>query len=293
VQKVRSLVLDDETVRSFLFELDIAINFFHRGYDVQFVDLQALGTYDLLVSDGQTELEIECKTKSADAGRKITKGNFYLLCDVLAADLAPLTESFALLFKTDGRLSGNQQLFHSVAEEIKGCRIAGQDTGQVGKLRFEIFNLPPGLHIRTNEEAAAALAPHWSPGGHYFVWSNVETLIVRCESTDQDRVLKAIYDDLKHGAGQLSETRPSMLACQLEDIDDEDWNQLRGESGLAAMSGRLLGSPERNHINFVVYSSDKTAPKKEGTTTSFFATNLWFGNKNPKYAISKSFFGSI
>ena len=292
VQKVRSLVLDDETVRSFLFELDIAINFFHLGYDVQFADLQALGNYDLLVSDGQTELEIECKTKSADAGRKITRGNFYLLCDVLAADLAPLTESFTLLFKTDGRLSGNQELFHTVAEEIKRCRVAGQDTGQVEKLRFEILNLPPGLQIKTNEEAAPALAPHWSPGGHYFVWSNVQTLIVRCESTDQDRVLKAIYDDLKHGAGQLSKTRPSMLACQLEDIDDEGWNQLRSESGLAAMSGRLLGSPDRNFINFVVYSSDRTAPKKEGTTTSFFATNLWFGNKNPKYAISKSFFAS-
>src|SRR5215510_4333563 len=160
VQKIQSLVLDDETVRSFLFELDIAVNFFHRGYDVQFGDLQDLETYDLLVSDGQTELEIECKTKSADAGRKITRGNFHLLCDVLAADLAPLTESFAFLFKTDGRLSGNQELFHSVAEEIKRCRVAGPDTGQVEKLRFEILNLPPGLQIRTNEEAAATLAPH-------------------------------------------------------------------------------------------------------------------------------------
>ena len=78
------------------------------------------------------------------------------------------------------------------------------------------------------------------PAGHHFVWSNVQTLIVGCESTDRDRVLKAIYEDLKHGAGQLSKSRPSMLACQLEDIDDEGWNQLHGESGLAAMSGRLL-----------------------------------------------------
>jgi hypothetical protein len=293
LSKVRSLVLDDETVRSFLFELDIAINFFHRGYDVQFVDLQDLGTYDLLVSDGQTELEIECKTKSADAGRKITRGNFYLLCDVLAADLAPLTKSFALLFKTDGRLSGSQELFHSVAEEIKQCRNAGRDSGQVENLLFEILDLSPGFQVRTNEEAATALAPHWSPDAHYFVLSNMETLIVGCESTDKNRVLKAIYEDLKRGAGQLSKTRPSMLACQLEDIDDESWNQLRGESGLAAMSGRLLGSPERNHINFVIYSSDKTAPRTEGAITSFSSTNLRFGNKNAKYVIPESFFGSV
>jgi hypothetical protein len=293
LQKVRSLVLDDETVRSFLFELDIAINYFHRGYDVQFVDLQDLGTYDLLVSEGQTELEIECKTKSADAGRKITRRNFYLLCDVLAADLAPLTKSFALLFKTDGRLSGSQELFHSVSEEIKQCRNAGRDNGQVENLRFEILNLSPGFQVKTNEEAAIALAPHWSPDAHYFVLSNVETLIVGCESTDKNRVLKAIYEDLKRGAGQLSKTRPSMLACQLEEIDDEDWTKLRGESGLAAMTARLLGNPERNHINFVVYSSDQTAPRIEGAITSFSATNLRFGNKNAKYVLPESFFGSV
>lgn len=290
---LQSILLDDDTVSTFLFELDIAINFFHRGYEIQFVDLQNLGTYDLLVSDGQCELEVECKTKSADAGRKITRSNFYLLCDVLAADLAPLTESFALLFKCHDRLIGRQELFHAVADEIKGCRLAGRDKGQVENLHFEVTNLPPGLRIRTNKEAATALAPHWSPDAHYFVLSNDATLIVGCESTNRDRVLKAIYEDLKHGAGQLSKTRPSMLACQLEEIDDEDWTKLRGESGLAAMTGRLLGNPERNHINFVVYSSDKTPAKKEGNTTAFSATNLWFANKNPKFEIPKTFFGPV
>lgn len=292
-QKLQSILFDDDTLRAFLFELDIAIHFFHRGYEVEFVDLHELGTYDLLVSDGQCELEVECKTKSVDAGRKITRGNFYLLCDVLVAELAPLTESLAVLFKCDGRLVGRQELFHAVAEEIKRCRIAGRDKGQADNLWFEILDLPPGLQVRTNEEAVAALASHRTPDAHYFVWSNVETLIVGCESTDRDRVLKAIYADLKHGAGQLSKTRPSMLACRLEEIDDEDWTKLRGESGLAAMTGRLLGNPERNHINFVVYSSDRTPLKKEGTTTVFSATNLWFTNKNPKFEIPSAFFGPV
>lgn len=293
ITKLKSILFDDDTLRAFLFELDIAINFFRRGYEVQFVDLHDLGTFDLLVSDGEFELEVECKTKSADAGRKITRSNFYLLCDVLAVELAPLTESFAVLFKCDGRLSGSQELFHAVADEIKKWRIARRDNGQVETLRFEIRNLSSGLQIRTNEDAAVALAPHWSPDAHYFVWSNRETLIVGCESSDKDRVLKAIYEDLKHGAGQLSKTRPSMLACKVEEIDDEAWDRLRSKSGLAVWTGRLLQNPERNHVNFVVYSSDKTAPKKEGATTSFSATNLWFGSKSPKYSIPKSFFGSV
>src|SRR4029077_5370180 len=58
VRTVQSQVLDDETVRSFLFELDIAINFFRRGHEVKFVDLQGIDTYDLSVSDGESELEV-------------------------------------------------------------------------------------------------------------------------------------------------------------------------------------------------------------------------------------------
>jgi hypothetical protein len=291
IRKLKSLLFDDETVRAFLFELDIAINYFHRGHDVEFVDLGDLGTFDLLVSDSQAELEVECKTKSADAGRKITRGNFYLLCDVLTAELAPVTESVAVLFKCDGRLSGSQELFHALADEIKRCRAAGRDNGQVDMLHFEIKILSSGLQIRNHTEASVALAPHWSPHGHYFVMSNRETLILGCESTDSDRVLKAIYEDLKRGADQLSKTRPSMLACQIEELEDDAWDKLRGESGLAQWTGRLFQNPERSHVNVVVYSSDKTPPKKEGGTTSFSATNLWFGNKSPKFSIPKSFFG--
>jgi hypothetical protein len=287
---LKSILFDDDTARAFMFDLDIAIHFFRRGYDVKFVDLQDIGTFDLLISDGQLECEVECKTKSADAGRKITRSNFALLCDVLCADLPPLTESIAVLFKCDGRLSGSQELFHAVAAEVKKYRSALQDSGQIESLSFEINKLSPGLQIRTDEEAAKALAPHWAPNAHYFVLSNAETLIIGCESTDKNRVLKAIYEDLRHGAGQLSKTRPSMLACQLEDIQDEDWSALQGETGLAAMSGRLLGSLERRHVNFVVYSSDQTMPKKEGAVTSFSATNLTFESKEPKYPLPKSFF---
>ncbi len=107
--------------------------------------------FDFLVSDGQTVLEVECKTKSVDAGRKITRPNFYLLCDVLAAELAPLTESVAVLFKCDGRLSGDQELFHSVADKIKACKVSPR-VGQVSTLHFEARYSPAGLQIRTEEE---------------------------------------------------------------------------------------------------------------------------------------------
>ena len=112
--------------------------------------------------------------------------------------------------------------------------------GQVSTLHFEIRNLPSGLQIRTEKEAAAALGKHFVPAANYLVLINRETLIVGCESTDRNRVLKAIYDDLKRGAESVFKTRPALIACQLEDIEDNDWNQLQGETGLAAMTGQPL-----------------------------------------------------
>jgi hypothetical protein len=191
-KKIRSILLDDETVKSFLFEIDVATHFFARGLDVQFVDLKGSGNCDLLVSNGEEIIEIECKTKSADAGRKIVRPNFYLLCDVLAAKLSPLTESFALLFKCDGRLSGSQEFFYQVAEEIRACKIQQRSQGTFGSVRFEVKNLPAGTTIRTNDDAARLLAPYWTTNTHYFVLSGPQTLVIACESTDANRVLRSI-----------------------------------------------------------------------------------------------------
>ena len=230
VQRLKSVLMDDETISSFLFELDIATHFFRRGLDVRFADLEDIGRFDLLVSDGNSELEVECKTKTADAGRKITRANFALLCDLMTAELAPLRDHMAVLFKCDGRLSGSQDFFYQVAEHIKSCRARQQTIGRVGNLNFDMRSLPAGIRIRTGEEMIAARPADW-PDSHFFCHSGPDTtLMIGCESTDKDRVLKAIYEDLKHGAEQLSGTRPSILACRLEDIDDEqDMDTIKGD----------------------------------------------------------------
>ncbi len=207
------------------------------------------------------------------------------------AGLAPLTESLAIVVKCVGRLVGNQRLFHDAAAEIKRCRVLQQSSIQVDALGFEIKGLPLGTKIRTTAEAAAALAPHSSVDAHqhYFVLSGSETLIIACESTDEDRVLKAIYEDLKHGAGQLSGTNPSLLACQLEDIYDEDWDQLKSETGLAAMSARLFRGAGRRHVNYVVYSSNKTLPRRNADSIELSATNLSFENENALRSFPQQF----
>jgi len=175
------------------------------------------------------------------------------------------------------------------ARTTKGWLRAQRSQGTIGPLSFELRNLPAGTVIRTDEEAAYLLAPYWATNTHYFVLSGPQTLVIACESTNANRVLRSIYEDLKRGASQLSGTRPSILTCQLEDIDDEDWGQLQSESGLAAMSRRLLSGSDRRHVNFVVYSSTKTPPNRDGAYTSFSTTTLRFQNPNAEYSFPLTF----
>lgn len=49
LKRLRGSIFDDESIKGFLFELQIAIHFCNRGYDVKFIDLAGSGDYDLLV----------------------------------------------------------------------------------------------------------------------------------------------------------------------------------------------------------------------------------------------------
>ena len=52
-------------------------------FDIELPDMEGTGQFDLLISQGAFAAEIECKSQSADAGRKIHRKHFYRFMDVL------------------------------------------------------------------------------------------------------------------------------------------------------------------------------------------------------------------
>jgi hypothetical protein len=274
-----------------LFELQLAIHFFRLGYEVHFADLEGSARYDLLVSDGKQALEIECKRQSIDAGRKIKKGDFYLLADVLFSILRDVKRRFVTLIKSDGRMGADQKLFQDLGGAVRDCLQTDAREGTVANLEFKIEELPGGLNIKSDAEAANALRPFYSGSAYYAVFSNPETVIaIKCESADANTVIDAIYEKVKDGASQLSGTKPGLLACFVEEIYDEDWDVLRGEGGLKAVAARLLSNPSRSHVNLLAFSSDQTPAKHKGNVLNFSSTHVRYWNPSPKFEIPKSFF---
>jgi len=52
-------------------EFAVAAHFAKNGWDITFVDLEGQGQFDYLVSNGKLEMDVECKTISADKGNAI------------------------------------------------------------------------------------------------------------------------------------------------------------------------------------------------------------------------------
>ena len=288
--ELKGAILDDDTVKSVLFELDIATHFFRCGYDVGFIDFAGEANYDLMISDGTTFIEVECKRKSVDAGRKIARREFYLLSDILASQLCRMPKRIVIDIDCDGRLGSNQELFRRVAEKILESSKANLTAGELDHIRFDISYLPSDLVIRTHEEGAKVLAPYWSGSAHFAIFSGPDsTVVIKCESTKTDRVLRAIYEELKDGATQFTKTRPALLACFIEDLDDTAWSDLADRSGLQNMTHRLLSGEERSHLWRVVYSSDRTPVKRVDNIVEFAATTLSWKNPACKFVVPNTF----
>lgn len=291
--KILGELRDPSGIRSFLFELQIATHFLVRSFEVYFLDLESSSeqvSFDLLAKTQNTEIEIECKRKSYDAGRKITREGFYLLADEICSEALGKGHNFAVNIVCQDNLGKNQHEFRKFAESIRHALDSNQDSVSLSpKVSAQILSLPSGMKIRSDEEAARILSPNWTPAAHYAVISgNKGTIIIRTESQKKDRILKAIFEELEKGSEQLSKTRPSILACFIEEIGEDEWELLKDEGGLANIAGEFFIKDRNKHVNFVTYSSD--VDMKDAYLRDF-TKNLIFTNLKPKFEIKMKLFG--
>jgi hypothetical protein len=254
--------LKSKDIRSFLHELTIATHFLRDNFNVDFVEYErphTIGkTFDFLVSKGSVQAEIECKTKSYDAGRMITRDGFYILCDEIMKQLASYKIKCIIELNCSKHLGQNQTTFIRIVRKLK----AAIDSGEQSIFFDEDFSininyLPPEVKINSDKSFASAIQQFLTPRSHFATVSNNKmTIIIKVKSETEDNVLKALYDELKKSLNQFSNERPALIACYIEGIYPEQWDALRTASGLSAITSRLLGKSKASHIHTVAYSSE-------------------------------------
>jgi hypothetical protein len=198
-------------------------------------------------------------------------------------------QNFAVNIACQGNLGRNHHEFQKFAEAIRCALESGQNLVILGpKVSAEISYLPFDIKISSNEEAARMLSPNWVPDAHYAVISGKKgTIIIRTESQKRNRILKAIFEELEKGSDQLTKTRPSILACYIEEIEEDDWVLLKDEGGLANMAGAFFLKDRNKHVNMIAYSSDADG---ENAYQKDFTKSLIFTNLKPKFEVKMKLF---
>ena len=92
---------------SLYLEMEIAQKLIDAGYDVAFADMEGTARYDLRFSNETFVGEVECKSLSVDAGRKIHRKDFYRFIDAVGPTLGERAATGArevLVITLQGRL---------------------------------------------------------------------------------------------------------------------------------------------------------------------------------------------
>jgi hypothetical protein len=284
--------LTSEDCRGLLLELDTATHFFRLGYSVEFMDLTGQASYDLLITQDNQALEVECKRNSADVGRPIKRADFRLLADVMVARLGRVGARALIRFRCEGQLGSNQEAFTRVADEIRGVVERREPEYGGVPLGAQIEYLPAEVRLYSEADARVFATSRSLTNSELLVMADESgTVVVACESARKSEMLEAIHRDLKAAASQCSMLRPAMLFCLIEDVDDAAWDLLKDTSGLKTNTRRLFSKPARSHVKWVAYTSDQTPVRRVGNVVEQTSGALWWSNPQCTHPLPDSFHG--
>jgi hypothetical protein len=88
-----------------------------------------------------------------------------------------------------------------------------------------------------------------------FAGQGADFAVFAATSEKPDRVLYAIYRQLKGAASQFSLQRPAMVWTYIEDIEPREWRSFVEDSGLQRMSYKYMAGKTRQHVFSMAYSS--------------------------------------
>lgn len=204
-------------------EMDIALRFLAMGFDVEFEDLNGRAPFDLLASKGDEECEVECKSFSVDAGRKIHRRDFYRLAHALEEDLAAPRpdQREALVVTLKGRLSGSEAMHKEIATAIRAQfgkpDAAPDEHEQFCVVRIELAEFGSENELFADLRARFGENIHVAGG----LTDTAGRLLIVCSAVEDD-TSKPVLQHIRNAADQLSGTRSGFVALQFNDIGLSD-----------------------------------------------------------------------
>jgi len=221
-------LLSSEGVASPLLELSMAGHFWQAGYAITW--LQGSGvvgdrTSEFVASAHDLELEIECKSKTRDAGRRVARPAFYRLAD----SITELLQERGLYGEVRVELADRMPVGNRWREEVLARLPSREGRGTVAgpgacQISWELFR---GGKIVVPESALrdTISALRHEPFAHLSVTGaggpsgSRGPIVVIARSGKPDRILESIQRELLDAADQFSGTRPGVICMYLPEVE--------------------------------------------------------------------------
>ena len=82
--ELRQRILGSDYLTPILMEIDMAAHFYQMGFEVEWLELRVgQRTADFICRSQKAIYEVECKSKTVDAGRMVARPRFYRLVDLI------------------------------------------------------------------------------------------------------------------------------------------------------------------------------------------------------------------
>jgi hypothetical protein len=237
-------------------EMSTARRLFDAGYEVEFSDLEGFAQFDLRFWKGDVYGEVECKSLSCDAGRKIHRKDFYRFVDTVADLLESRVSSGAnevFLITLQDRLPAAHKAQRALRQAVKDL-ISRPSLARIDGDFFAVtLQTPdPKLNLAFTSDQRAAYRVCQQIFGDNCHLSGAQspdgTCLLVMRSQRPDDTSAALLDAMKKATTQFSRSRPAFIAVQYEDIEPSDLllRSLRRKAGI--LSYYLFHRPESVHL---------------------------------------------
>lgn len=272
--KYETDLLDVDRAKDYLFEIEMAWHFHSRqNHKICWHQDTSKQSSEFTVNTDHFEFEVECKTISPDAGRKVHRGDFLRFADILFGSLKNMGLQGKLGITLKERLESKDSTLDNMASKI----IERVQDNKKGSFKLEFGKIEIDFLEHSDEEMdfnimGSKFQEKLHPWAHGIIMALrghkppycVNPISIVLQSVRGDEFVKTLKEKLSEaGKKQLSNSKPGLICCFLPEI--EDFSKLGKKNNLELLSRELFQKPDLSHIAAILYKSDASiSPILEG-----------------------------
>ncbi|MFC2053374.1 hypothetical protein ACFLV7_03625 [Chloroflexota bacterium] len=272
----RSRILADDILEPTLFEIDTASHFWQLGYDIEWFENRSDSgerTPEFIAKRNDHEIEVECKSKQADSGRRIERATFYRLVDLIFPIIEKKGLSGIIFLEVPARLPRQTEWFLEVQQAVEDRFESGSGSVVLSGDEQFIFDLHIAdgsvVHLR---ELASMVDPVSNTYSHFaFMGQRRNDLIsnpivFRLDSKKRDAFLDNVMESLRNAQQQFTGNRSALISCLIPEIDS--FEGLQSDSAIVRMTNHYFEEYSKDFINTVSYVSEMNRVEEGGVIIS-------------------------